>query len=93
MPGTVYVQIGSQVRAQLRQNLLSREHVPEGVVVEVLDHLVCDDDGIFRLPRLWLVLQDAELNWKIAHMAIDECIHPMRVRVKIRTIARTRHLQ
>ena len=93
MPGAVHVQIGRQLRPQLGQNLLSRQRIPKVEVVEVFHHLVCDDNGIFRLPRLRSVLQNAELNGKAAFIGFDERIHPTRVRIKIRTIAGTRLLQ
>jgi len=50
------------VQAQLGQNLLSRERVSESVKVEVFHHLICDDDGILRLPRLRPVFQNMKLN-------------------------------
>ena len=93
VPRAVHVQISRQLRPQLGQNLLSRQHVPKGVIVEILHHLVRDDDGILGLPRLRPVLQDVELNRKPIFMSLDERIHSTRVSIKIRTIPRTRHLQ
>ena len=92
MPGTVHIQIRGQLRSELGQNFLSVERISEGVVVEILHHLVGNDDGILRLPRFRAILQNAELNRKATGPALDVGIHAARVGVKVRAIAGTRHL-
>ena len=93
VPGTIHVEIGSQLRTQLGQDLFTGERVGKGIIVEILHHLVCDDDRILCLPRFRPVLQNPKLKRKAVCMGLDKCIHSPRVGVKVRTVARTRHLQ
>src|SRR5258708_25791278 len=93
VPRTVYIQIRGQLRSELGKNFLSIERIFEGVVVEILHHLVRDDDGVLRLPWFWTILQNAELDGKGAALGFDEGVHSTRVGIKLTAITGARHLQ
>src|ERR1700733_9004732 len=93
VPGSIHIQVGGQLRPQLSQDLLPRQSVAKGVIVQFLYHPDGNDNGVLCLPRLGSILQNAELERKAVAMRLNECVDSAGVGIEIRTVAGSRHLQ
>ena len=93
MPGRIHVQIRSQLRPELGQDLLAFQRIAIGIVVQILHHLSRDERGIFLHPGTGRIAQDAKLDGQAVAVRLDVGIHATRIGLKVRTILRRSNLQ
>ena len=86
MPGAIHVEISGEFGSELRQNLLPGECVHEVVIVQILQHLVGDNDGIFRPPWFWPVFEDAKFDGQPVMVRCDVGVYSFGVRFEERSV-------
>src|SRR5258708_7229922 len=62
MPGAIHVQISAEFRPKSGENLLSRKNVFKSPVVQILYHLISDNDRILGPPPAGHIFQDTKLD-------------------------------
>ena len=92
MPRGVHVQIGSQFRPQLGQDLLAVERVAIGIMVQVFHHLGRNQGRVLRRPRTRRIFQDAKLDRQPVAMRFDISVYAPRIGLEVSAILRRRNL-
>src|SRR5713101_3499608 len=91
-PRSVHIKVGSQLRTELGQDLLSRQG-GDGVGAEGFDHLISDHQRIFFAPWTRRVMQGAEFQRQAVTMAVNVGVYSARISAELFAVLRSGCLQ